>query len=437
MHIRKNIFILTGGVILLLCCGAVCYAGESTLELDLDDCIELGFEHNPEILKAKQEIRKSHSYLMENFANFIPSIHLEYNYIDTSSPQLGGGVASEYFLYARSAAGLHVKQAIFRGGEYYYKYRRAKLDLEKSKEFYMAVRDELIFDIKNAYYDLLLTENLILLNTKSKGRMEAYALKIKRKSQVGDVHKYEILRSNIEIENTGVDIINLEKERLFVEAKLKKLLMVKDTDSISIKGELVYSDDQAKATYSLDSVFEQAREANRKLKVAELSRDIGKESISVMSSRYSPAASVRAGFYETSDELSINSRYRYDWSLMFNVRVPIFDGCKIASLVSQSKSEYSKLKIAEEALKKDIFWDLEEAIADLEKTIELLKKQKRLANNAQTAVNMVWILYDRGEVVQWDMIDAHKNYIRAESNLSRFIRDYNVLTAKIEYLTGE
>ncbi len=232
MHIRKNIFILTGGVILLLCCGAVCYAGESTLELGLDDCIELGFEHNPEILKAKQEIRKSHSYLMENFANFIPSIRLEYNYIDTSSPQLGG-VASEYFLYAKSAAGLHVRQDLFRGGEHYYKYKRAKLGLEKSKEFYMAVCDELTFDIKNTYYDLLLTENLISLNTKSKGRMEAHALKIKRKSQVGDIHKYEILRSSIEIENTGVDIINLEKERLVLEAKLKKLLMVEDTDSIS------------------------------------------------------------------------------------------------------------------------------------------------------------------------------------------------------------
>ena len=156
-----------------------------------------------------------------------------------------------------------------------------------------------------------------------------------------------------------------------------------------------------------------------------------------MSSRYSPAAAVRAGFYETSDELSINARYRYDWSLMFNVRVPIFDGCKIASLISQSKSEYSKLQVSEQEIKKDIFCELEEAIADLKKTIELLKKQKRLADNAQNALNMAWVLYDRGETVQWDIIDAHENYIKAESNLSRFIRDYNVLTAKIEYLTGK
>jgi len=218
---------------------------------------------------------------------------------------------------------------------------------------------------------------------------------------------------------------------------LKKLLMVEDADSISIKGDLVYTDDQAETDYSLDSVFEQAQDANHNLKVAEFSKDIGKESISVMSSRYSPAASVRAGFYETSDELSINSHYRYDWSLMFNVRVPIFDGCKIASLISQSKAEYSKLRISEEELKKDIFCELEETIADLKKTIELLKKQKRLANNAQNALNMALILYDRGETVQWDIIDAHENHIKAESNLSRFIRDYNVLVAKIEYLTGK
>ncbi|MGB2705839.1 MAG: TolC family protein, partial [Candidatus Omnitrophota bacterium] len=308
----------------------------------------------------------------------------------------------------------------------------------KARESYMAIRDKLTFDIKTAYYDLLLVEKLISLYSESKKRMEAYASKLTRRSKVGDVTKYAVLRAKIEIEIMNSDLINVEKEKIRYKAKMQKLLMLDEVRDISPKDGPAYSERETpEEDYSLERVLPAAGNKNRRIKVAKLAKKIGKEEINVATSKAGLRASLRSAWYKSSDKFDLMSHYFYDWSLMINVTVPLFDGLKIPSLINQSRSEYSKLAASESATRKDVFWELEDAVSELKKTRPLLESQRRLAGDAEDGVNMVLVLYDRGEGSEWDVIDAHRNYIRAESNLARFVRDYDTLVAKIKYLLSE
>jgi len=412
-------------------------AGEVPLGLTLDDCIQAGLENNQDLLKAEEEIRRSEGYLLEQFSAFLPEVYLNYRYVTTSSPE-AGRIADDMFLYAESTAGLHLKEDIFKGGERFYKYKSASLTVSKAREAYMAIHDKLIFDIKTAYYDLLLAEELISLYSESKRRMEAYASKLTRRSKVGDVTKYGVLRAKIEIEIMNSDFINAEKKRILYKAKIQKLLMLDEVQDIVPKdGPACPEEETWEEDYSLERMFQMAEEKNRRIKIAKFAKKIGKEEINVATSKAGPKASLRSAWYKSSDKFNLMSRYYYDWSFMINVTVPLFDGLKTPSLINQSRSEYSKLAASESAARKDVFWELEDAVSELKKTRPLLESQKRLASDAKEAVNMVLVLYDRGEGSEWDVIDAHRNYIRAESNLARFVKDYNTLVAKIKYLISE
>jgi len=424
-------------IILFLCCALNSSAEEVPLGLTLGDCIEAAIVNNQDLLMAREEIEKSEGYLLEQFAEFLPEVYLTYRFVKTSSPE-ARRIANDVFLYTESTAGLHLTEEIFKGGERIYRYRSARLAVGKARESYMEIHDRLVFDIKTAYYDLLLAEELISLYNESKRRMEVYASKLTRRSKVGDVTKYAVLRAKIEIEIMNSDLINAEKESIRYKAKLQKLLMLDEIRDITPLENLSYPEEGAREEdYSLERLLRAAERNNRRIKAARLAKKIGKAEIEAAISKTGLRASLRSAWYKSSDKFDLMSHYFYDWSFMINITVPLFDGFKTPSLINQSRAEYSKLAAAEAAARKDIFWELEDAVSELEKTRPLLESQKALAGNARDGVNMVLVLYDRGEGSEWDIIDAHRNYIRAETNLARFVRDHNALVAKINYLISE
>ena|GEM_PF-1985941 len=425
-------------VIIVFLCGVFdSKAGEIPLGLTMDDCIDTALLNNSDLTSAREEIEKSEGYLLEQFAEFLPEVYINYRYVTTSSPE-AGRIASDAFLYAESTAGLHLKEEIFKGGERFYKYRSARLAVSKARESYMEIHDKLIFDTKKAYYDLLLAENLISLYSESKRRMEAYVSKLTRRSKLGDVTKYAVLRAKIEVEIMNSDLIDVEKKRILHKAKLQKLLMLDEIREISPLGSLTYPEKQTREEdYSLDDLLPAAEMKNHRIKIAKLAKKIGKAEIDVAISKTGLKASLRSAWYKSSDKFNLDSHYLYDWSFMINITVPLFDGFKTPSMINQSRSEYSKLVAEETAARKKVFWELEDTVNELKKTRPLLEGQRALADDARDGVNMVLVLYDRGDGSEWDVIDAHRNYIRAETNLARVMRDYDVLVAKVKYLIAE
>ena len=430
MRAKRIVFIL----ILMFFSGCVLNAAsENTMDLTLEDCVEIALSRNADVIKAAEDIKKSRKYLLEHFSDFLPIVYLGYNFLKASDTG-ARHIANEDFLYAESAAGLHIDKEVFKGGEYYYGYRKARLGVEKAKESYLGVSDRVTFQVKNAYYDMLLVDKLLSLNIEEKKRMEAYLSKVMKKGIGGDVRKYEILRSKIEVQNLQSNLMSLGKEKIAFAAKLKKLLMLEDNREISVRGLLSGAGTESGEYASLDSLLAVAENRNRDIRVAEISSEMGKETINIISSKYSPTAAIQSAFYRSSDEFNLNSHYFYDWSFMVKIKMPVFDGFKTSALVSQSRSEYANLETSEEAVKNAVSWEVKEAVSNLAKTKKLIKHQRGLATDTRDAMNIAWVLYNRGEASQWDTIDAHLNYMEAESDLFRFMKDYSVLVAKIEYL---
>ncbi len=429
--------IFAASLILFLCCALNLSAEEVPLGLTLEDCVEIALLNNQDLIKAGEEIKKTEGYLLEQFADFLPEVYLNYRYVTTSSPE-ARRIANDVFLYAESTAGLYLKEELFKGGERFYRYKSARIAVDRARESYLEMHDKLIFEVKKVYYDLLLAEELISLYSESKRRMEAYTSKLTRKSKLGDTTKYAVLRAKIEAEIMNADLIKAEKEKILHKSKLQKLLMLDEIRDISPLDNMEYPETETVGNdLSLESLLPAAEIKNRRIKVAKLAKTIGKTDIAAAISKTGLRASLRSAWYKSSDKFDLMSHYFYDWSFMINITVPLFDGFKTPSLINQSRSEYSKLVAAEAAARKDVFWELEDAVRELEKTKPLLASQKSLANDARSGVNMVLVLYDRGEGSEWDVIDAHRNYIRAESNLAKFVKEYNTLIAKIKYLISE
>ncbi len=412
-------------------------SGEEFKEpLNLKACIETGLSRNTDLKIAKENVKKARAYLLQNFSAFLPKIYANYNYISADSPG-AGRVADETFLQAPSVGNIQINQDLFKGGESYYNYLKARLSLEKELQAYYEKRNKIIYDIINTYYELLLNEKLEELNARAINRMEGYSSNLMGMSKTGEVHKYEILRSKIEVENLESDSLNFEKEKKTLETRLKKLLMIPGPETISVIGELVCPEEKNMTNYDIKDLSNKVYNTNLTVKVAELSSKIGKQALNAAYSRYAPQASLKSTFYESSNKFNLGGSYEYNWSLVLNFKLPLFDGFDNSSQISQLRSEYSRLETVERFIKDEIRLDLEEATANLEKTKKLLSSQRSVFSDADEALNMSFTLYQRGDVDQSDIIDSNFNYMRSQFNLLKFTKDYYILVAKVKYLMSE
>ncbi|MFH1305416.1 MAG: TolC family protein [Candidatus Omnitrophota bacterium] len=402
--------------------------------LNISGCIEKGLEVNPDVVRAAEDVKKSERYLMEKFAAFLPKVFLTYQFIRTSSPGIRR-IASDDFLYAESIGAVRIEKDIFKGGEDYYTYNSARMNLHRSREAYLAAKKKLVYELKTAFYDLLLAQSLLNIKTDAKNRMETYTAKIAKKNMVGEVRKYELLRSKVEVQGLESDIMALKKEEIRLAAKLKELLMMEAVPRIEIAGTLLVSDAQFERDYPLNLTLEMARNNNHDLKTARFRQKTQKETVKAAASKYAPAFSIKSAFYKSSDDFNLMSRYYYDWSLLLLINVPIFDGFKTASLVAQEKYEHAKTITTEASVEERVVQELKAAVDNLAETREDIRAQKGLVNTARDALNLIWVLYERNEASQWDVIDANTNYTRAEARLLTSLRDHHLLMAKIENLT--
>ena len=71
----------------------------------------------------------------------------------------------------------------------------------------------------------------------------------------------------------------------------------------------------------------------------------------------------------------------------------------------------------EASVEERVILELKAAVDNLAETREDIRAQKGLVNTARDALNLIWVLYERNEASQWDVIDANTNYTRAEARL--------------------
>ncbi len=182
IHRLKKFFAVPAAALLpLLLVPARPAAASDTLRVTLEELIEHALSSSPRILAAEKSVEQAEGHQLASLAGFLPHLKVSevfsrgndpvfafgtklrqsrFTQADFSFPQL-----NEPSALTNYATRFIIEQPIFNGGKSFYGRRQATAYRNAADHASQVVREQTLFDIRQAYYSLILTrENLKVID---------------------------------------------------------------------------------------------------------------------------------------------------------------------------------------------------------------------------------------------------------------------------------
>lgn len=414
-----------------------------TLVLDLQKCIDLAIKFNHDLKIARLEEEKAGEQVREAWGSSVfPKISgsVDYNRalkrgrIIIDAPEVGFSGSFPQGTENTLTIGATLEQPLFTGAVFL-AVRVAKIYAEIQNRLVDATKDELIVNVKSAYYSVLLAREvheLAVLN---------YSLAVDNRKDTetmfnaGVVPEYDFVRAKVQEKNLVPEIKEAENSILLAMNLLKfvtgldLIQPVKIVDSLEL---------QLLPVVDYNESADLLQENNSRLQSLELQLKLQDDNVSYQFTKHFPELYINGSWQTQAQENDIrpfnNWRYFNSVYVGLNLRVPVFDGFQTTSKVEQAKID---LLIAEEEYnrtRKELKNNLLDVLLSINQKKEELDAYEATIEEAQLAYDISVTRYAKGVGTQLETIDAMVSLSRAKVNYLTSIYDYYILNARLDQL---
>ncbi len=432
----------------------------------LEECIAYALQHNIEIKQQQLNLKIQESNVTQSKATLFPTLSANgsdvVNWgktVDRYTNEFADSKTNSVNLY------LQGNVVLFNGFQMLNSVKRNISSLKAQQYQLELAKDLKALSVTTAFlqivYDkenLVNKENQVDLSQKQTARTEKLV-------SAGSQAKGDLYNINAQLASDQAQLIKAENQLNLSLLKLKQLMDLPGDTSLDIAVPIIELTADFGDLPNPYAVYEHAIENRPEIKGAEMQVETSKKSLSISKGGISPTLSFSAslgsgfsganqildgqpvftGFKPTGDVtsggdkvLSPNFSYNYktkvwsdqivdnrNYSIGFNLRIPIFTGLQTYTNISQSKIAVQQAELKLEQSKRDMRQTIEQAYADARSSFKQYESAKIQVESLQEAFTYSEEKFNAG------MIDAFE-YNSAKIKLDLAMSQ--LLTAKFDYV---
>lgn len=317
--------------------------------------------------------------------------------------------------------------AVFRG------IGASQIYLDLSKEELNRITASTILSVKKAFYGVLLTKKLLEITEASFSNAQENLSNVKAYHQQGFVSEYDMLQSEVRVENIRPMVIQMRNNLDNAKNGLKLVLGIDQNTAIDVSGELKYEKEIFPDEITAAAM---AMENNYGIKALYLKRQVDEEFIALDRSEYWPALYAFGNYsYAGSGEewkFQTYSSAIVGLSLSMN----LFSGTRTKNKVEQSTIGLLQTEQQINQTKDKIAAGVKMKLHDLNRVESTIEAQERNVNLAKRAYEIANVRYREGTGSQLEIQNADVALQQARTNLLQSIYDYVIAKSELEELLG-
>ena len=412
------------------------------LTLSLSDTIKMALENNKDIQIQGQEVAYARANIQASMSKFFPALNMGYSYTYnnavlpiSSLPLPPSNKDPGIFLGYKNdnVANVAGNQMIYDGGASIANLKEARVQLKIQEETLRARKLEIEFEAKRLFYGLLLAYETLRINQDLVDRTQAHYENVRSKFEQGTSSRFDVLQSKVEVSKLIPPLVQAEKSVEIISNDLKKLLYLDMRGQIKIQGELMY----LPVKPDLESFLNEAYKNNPQMHLKVLGVDLNKWAIEFAKSGWYPNISANSNYSFTSDNLTNMFNRRHDnWTAGVNGTISIFDGMSTKAKVDEAKAKYQQAVLGKENVIEEIAVNVRRGCLDMDEARAVILAQKDSLAEAKDALNISYIGYDNGVMINLDVIDAQVSLSQVEKDLAGGVYDYIMAKAYLDELMG-
>jgi len=437
---------MKSGILLCILCAGIAWTQTTTLTMD--ECVATALQQNPQVVQGEFYYKMAERDVMISLSNFLPDVSasLGYNHsvVGPSSfvridPQTGIEIkerTAETYDFA-SSAGLSVSQTLFSGGYNYFNYRSANDQKNSSMHQFESIRQQIIYLVKERYYNLLKAQKLLEVQEESLKYAEESYKRAQVLNEVGKVPKSDVLQAKVQLEESRLLLIEAQNGLSIARASLNHVLGFDVEKEIQVVDNL---DAPEKWEIPYEEAVQSSIQFNPSLLKSISDVKGSRAGIGMAVSRYMPQVSAfysyswRNKFLKNIDEIRDQD---YNWYAGVRLSLPLFEGFSKIAQLSKAKLNYKYSQEALEQTHKDIGLEVKQSYFNMQQAERKISVTQDGEEAAGENLRLNQEKYNLGAGTMLDLINSQVNYTQARSNRIQALYDLKLSVARLQKAMGK
>lgn len=430
-------------ILALVCLHTASDAQQRPLHLTLQGSLELALEQNEELQIARRDLDKARQQIREARSAALPQLDFSANYthnwqLPTFVFETPLGVQEVEIGTPNELVGtFNLRQPLYTSGKVGAALAVARLFETYAAQQLRAARQSVVSSVDIAFYDLLLTRELIRVSAQAQVRARSNLEQAESLWRGGRTSSYDLLRAQVQVAQVRPDSIRAQGGLELAEIAFKNLLGVPLDRPVDVDGN--FQRDTPLDLRDLDSLLALGNGRSPQLRQMRLQIHMLTQGVKIARSAARPSLELstvgqaqwqgnRLSLWDEEMRRSLNSG--------LSLKIPLFDGFRTGARTAQARRDEEKGRLAATQLKRLIELQIHRAWLELQAAGARLDAQLLLLEQAKAGLELAESRYARGFGTQLEVLDAQLLQTRAQTELAQARRDRAVALVQLEAAVG-
>ena len=418
-------------------------------ELSLTEAVELALQRNSRIYQSDKELELSRLNIIKALGIALPKVsarydfsHLRYRYEQESNVTVAGQTITTPLprSFDSNKASLNVVQPLFSGGRDWILFFGAFDTIRLNEALLERTRQEVVFDTKQAYYQVLNLSRLVEVANQAVAQMEEHYHVATAHFEQGMAVKTDVLSAEITLASARQQLIKAKNSEKLARSMLN-FLIDKELERFF---ELI-EDDSATSPLKVDSAgcVELALQFRPEIRQMRSKLALDNKQVWLARSDYFPSMGL---FYTHQLEggLMVKDDPNYwedtseeeSWIAGGYFELKLFNGGMTAANVREEKIKLNQSKRRFSDLMKKIRLEVLTAYSAVEENLALLDVSQKTGQQAQENFRITKLLYAEGLAQSSQVMDAHTLLANAQTEELQANYNYKLALSELEKAVG-
>ncbi len=406
--------------------------------LTLERCIGMAMANNQDLKIAQKRILESKGRKQETFGNFLPTLNASGSYTRLEeSPRMSvlfGGMEQIFELgpdYEYSTE-LTLRQPLFAWWKIYHADEQARLNYRLVNEEYREVKNSLVFEVKIAFYSLLLARQFVVIAEEAVNVTESHYKTTRALYKEGRVSDYDVSRAKVQLVNNRTRLIKARNNLKLAREELSFLLNTKLEEDWKVKGDFP----REKREVNLQGALGKALGERSEIRQLRVKESTAKVSIKLARAENRPNLDFLAN-YQYTNPFYNREEWGGTWNVILALSFPLFSGLSDLGRINQAKAGLEQVKILRNQVEQRIKLEVRKAIFDMEEAGERIEAQEENVKLARKNLGIAEERYRQGLMSEIELRDAQLSLTQADTDYFQALYDYNVAGAFLDKAIGK
>jgi outer membrane protein TolC len=404
--------------------------------ITLEQALEIAMSENVSVKVADLEIKRTEYAKKGAYAALYPQIDLTGSYQRTIKKQvmymtmngqsMGIEVGKSNTINAGASAAMPVVNAQLWGS-----LKLSALDVELAVEKARSSRLEMVTQVKNAYYAVLMAKEAFSVYKEVYENAVLNLEETQKKFDAQKTSEFELVRAKTSVANAVPNVYNAESSVILALWQLKAVLGVDLDMDLDVAGKL--EDHSQQMFYDIHQHDSVSLDNNSTMKQLAIQMEQLAQNIKLQKFANIPSLALAFNFSYMSmaDDISFKE---FPWTpystVGLSLNIPIFAGGKRYQAIRQAKNQHQQVQLQVENTERQLKIAIRQSLNSMEMNMKSYYAAQTAEESAQKAYDIAAASYKLGRGTLLDLNDAQ--LALTQSQLAKSQAVYNFLSAKAQ-----